>query len=147
MKIILKEDVKTLGKKGDIKEVTEGYARNFLLPRRLAEAATEASIKNAEIKKEKEKEDARKQREKAKDVIEKIQGKKISIRSKEKKGKLFGSISAKDIIKELAKEGIAVNEKSVKMESSIKKVGNYTIRIALENDLEAKVDLAVESDN
>ena len=144
MKIILKEDVKNLGSKGDIKEVAEGYARNFLLPRKLADIATEASINNAETRKEKEKEGLKRQQEKIKKLLRDIQGKKITLISKEEEGKLFGSISAKDIMKELAKENLAIDEKSVKMEKPIRKIGNYTVRIVLGHDLEAKINLAVK---
>lgn len=144
MKIILKEDVKNLGSRGDIKEVAEGYARNFLLPRKLADIATEASIKNAETRKEKEKEESKRQKEESKKIFEKMQGKKITIRSKEKEGKLFGSILAKDIVKELAKESFVIEEKSVRMENPIRKIGSHTIRIILGKDLEAKITLAVE---
>lgn len=144
MKIILREDVKNLGSKGDIKEVAEGYARNFLLPRKLVDIATQTSIKSAETKKEKEKEESKRLREETIKLIGKVQGKKITIRSKEKGGKLFGSISAKDILKELAKENLVVDERSVKIENPIRKIGNYAIRIVLGHNLEAKIDLAVE---
>lgn len=144
MKIILREDVKNLGSRGDIKEVAEGYARNFLLPRKLADIATQTSIKNAETKKEKEKEESKRLREETIKLIGRVQGKKITIRSKEKGGKLFGSISAKDILKELAKENLVVDERSVKIENPIRKIGNYAIRIVLGHNLEAKIGLAVE---
>jgi large subunit ribosomal protein L9 len=143
MKIILIEDVKNLGSKGDIKEVAEGYARNFLMPRKLAGMATEASMKNAETRKEKEKEESKRKQEEAENLLKKIRGKKITITSKEKEGKLFGSISAKDIVKELAKENFAIDEKAVKMENPIRKIGNYTIKVVLGKGLEAKLDLAV----
>lgn len=147
MKIILKEDVKKLGKKGEVKEVSEGYARNFLFPKKLAGLATDASIKSVEIMKEKEKELARKQKEEALSLLSTLQGKKITIRAKDRKGKLFGSILAKDIANELAKENIVLDEKRIKIENSIKKIGNYTINIILGNDMETKLALIVESDN
>lgn len=144
MRIILREDVKNLGKKGDIKEVAEGYARNFLLPRKLAEIATEVAVKNSEAQREKEKEKLKIRQEEAKKLFEKIQGKKVILRSKEKEGKLFGSILTKDIAGELAKEHLAIDEKIIKMEGPIKKIGTYTARVVLGKDLEAEISLIVE---
>ncbi len=144
MKIILKEGVKNLGSKGDIKEVAEGYARNFLLPRKLADIATETSIRNAEARKEQEKEELKRQQTEARKLLEKIQGRKIMIRSKEKEGKLFGSISVKDIAKKLAKENLTIDEGSLKIENPIKKIGSHTVKVVLGKGMEAKFDLIVE---
>lgn len=144
MKIILKQDAKNLGKRGDIKEVAEGYARNFLLPRGLAEIATDAAVKKVEMQREKERKELKIHLEETRKLFEKIRGKRITIKSKEKDGKLFGSISTKDIAEELAKEYPAVGEKMIKMEAPVKKVGVYAVKIVLGRDLETEITLVVE---
>lgn len=79
------EDVKSLGKKGDVKEVAEGYARNYLIPKKLGQAATQAAIKNAEALKAKEKEEETKISEKLRGVAGDLKGKEITLKAKEKK--------------------------------------------------------------
>jgi large subunit ribosomal protein L9 len=146
MKVILIEDVNNLGKKGEVKEVAEGYARNFLLPRKLVQVATEKTIKNLELELVRKNETEKKQLEEKLQSVQKIKGKKIIIRSKEKKGKLFGSISARDISRELGKEGVSVDEGKVILKDPIKKIGEYEVRIELAKDVAANITLIVESE-
>jgi large subunit ribosomal protein L9 len=146
MKIILLDDVKTLGKKGAIKEVSEGYARNFLLPKKLAEAATQEAIKDLEIKKEREEKEEKEMLEKMRRICDALQNKLIVIKAKDRKGKLFGSITEKDIAAELEKEGIEIEEKWIKFENSIKKVGNYEVGLEMQKGIKAKIILKVESE-
>ncbi|MDQ1284040.1 MAG: large subunit ribosomal protein [Patescibacteria group bacterium] len=143
MKIILLQDIKSLGKQNDIKDVSEGYARNFLLPKKLAAIATEEAVKIAETKKEEEKAAGKAKLEKLRELAEKLKNKRIVLKKREKKGKLFGSITAKDIASELEKENLAVPEKSIIIKEAIKKTGEYEIRITLAPEVEAKIKLEV----
>jgi large subunit ribosomal protein L9 len=143
MKVILEKDVKNLGRGGDIKEVADGYARNFLFPRKLAKAATELAVKNVKLKKEQEKKSEEGNLQKIKELAEKLIDKKITIKSKEKDGKLFGSVSAKDIAKELAKENLEIPQDSIIMKTAIKKVGNYKIKINLDSGITAEINLEI----
>ena len=143
MKVILLQDIKSLGKKLDIKEVSDGYARNFLLPKKLAETATDNALKKIKEQKEKMALAEEKNLENFQKVAEILQNKEIMIRAKEKGGKLFGSILAKDIVKELGKENIEITEKAVALEKQIKATGKYKVKIILENGIQAVVNLSV----
>lgn len=141
------QDVKALGKKGDIKDVAEGYGRNYLLPKKIAIIATSSAEAEVAAKKEKEKRLQEENAEKARAIFEKIKDKKIIIRAKERNGKLFGRIGAKEIIEELSKENVDLEEKTIILENPIKKVGIYAVKIRLAQDMETEVPLSVESDN
>ena len=146
MKVILLQNIKSLGQVGDIKDVADGYARNFLIPEKMAEVATEEAVKRAEAKKFQEKSQKEAEIDGLKTLAERISGKKIILKSKEKGGKLFGSITAKDIALALKKEGLEVSEKSIIIKKAIKKVGRYKIEISLDNGIQSKINLAVESE-
>jgi large subunit ribosomal protein L9 len=143
MKIILLQDVKNLGKKNDVKEVSDGYARNFLFPKKLAEPATEAAVKKAEIKKTQEKSLKESENDALKSLAEKLKNIKIILKAKEKKGKLFGSITAKEIAKEIQKENLAVPEKCIILDEAIKKIGEYEIKIVLAPEIKTVIKLEV----
>jgi large subunit ribosomal protein L9 len=146
MKVVLNQDIKNIGKAGDIKEVSDGYARNFLLPQKLAMPATESAVKQALNAKSKQLEAEKAEQEKMKELAKIIAGKRIVIKAKEKKGKLFGSITVKNIAQELKKEKIEISEKSIIIESPIKEVGEYEIKIRLDHGLETSLMLAIEKE-
>jgi len=145
MKVILTNDVKKLGKKGEVKEVAEGYARNFLLPQKLATMATEAAVKAALARLEKEKAEEAASKEKIMKTAGQLKGKIIVLKYKDRSGKLFGSVTAKDIVDNLAKENIEITEKNVEMEN-IKKVGKYEIAIRLSDDIKESVILDIQGE-
>lgn len=145
MKVILTNDVKKLGKKGEVKEVAEGYARNFLLPQKLATMATEAAVKAALARLEKEKAEEAASKEKIMKTAGQLKGKIIVLKYKDRSGKLFGSVTAKDIVDNLAKENIEITEKNVEMEN-IKKVGKYEIAIRLSDDIKESVILNIQGE-
>ncbi len=133
MKVILKQDVKNLGKKNTLVNVHDGYARNFLIPKGMAVEATSAAVnemktrRNAEkVKKEKEVTDAKK-------LAEKLNGITITFHSKAgENGKLFGSITSKDIADRLQKDcAIQVDKRKVVLPESIKAIGQHEIEIKL----------------
>jgi large subunit ribosomal protein L9 len=143
MKIILLQDIKSLGKKGDAKDVSEGYARNFLLPKGLAEVATVASIAKIEAVRQKEKERWDAEIRSLREQAGKISGTKVAIQAKEKKGKLFGSITPKQIVSELEKEGLKISPSCVILKEAIKKTGQYEVEIKLADSVSAKLKLEV----
>jgi large subunit ribosomal protein L9 len=147
MKIILLQDVKTLGKKGDVKDVSEGYARNFLISKKLAQIATEGAVKNVEAKKAQKNAFEKANLEKLRELAEKLKDRRIVLESREKKGKLFGSILAKDIALELKKENLEISEKSIILKETIKKIGEYKIEIRLEKDIKSQIILEVRGEN
>lgn len=146
MKVILKQDVKKLGVTGDIKEVADGYARNFLFPQGLADVATEEAVEKVEeARKQKEKE-VKKRKEEFSKTASQLQGKEIKIKAKEKDGKLFGSISGKDISEELKKQGAEVDEKAIILDNPIKEIGEYDVKLDFEGVAKTSVKLIVEKE-
>ena len=144
MKIILLQDVKSLGKKGDVKEVAQGYADNFLLPKKLASVATENAVKFFQSQKDKEQKNKLAETERLRNLASTLKDKKITIEAKEKKGKLFGSITVKNIKETLEKEGLNILENSIIIKQAIKKVGEYEIEIKLSEEIREKIKLEVK---
>lgn len=146
MKVILLQNIKSLGQRGDIKNIADGYARNFLLPKKLARVATPEAIKDIETRKVKEEQKKQADLEKLKLLAESFKSKKVLILAKEKDGKLFGSITAKDVMATLKKEGLEVFEKSIIMEEVIKKTGEYDITAELVKGIQTKISLEVRGE-
>lgn len=144
MKVILLQDVKGLGKKGDLKEVAEGYGRNFLLARKLAEIATDGSVRKITDMKNKLAEKNQLDLEKTQALADSIEGMSVTIFCKEKNGKLFGSVQAKDIASALKKEGIIVPERSIVIENHIKELGEYEVAIRLDHAIETGLAVIIE---
>jgi large subunit ribosomal protein L9 len=144
MKVILIENVKKLGNKGEIKDVSEGYARNFLIPKKLAEIATSETIeKTAQLKKEFEEKE--KQSEEAlRKIVSEIAGKTIRIKAKSEKGKLFGRVGSKEIANELKKQKFNINEKSITIKEPIKTTGEKEITIDLGKNIKTKIIVLIE---
>lgn len=144
MQVILKKDVQNLGEAGDLINVKDGYARNFLLPQKFAEVATEGALKNREqnLARIKAKQEKLHQQalEKAKE-IEKLAQLELSAKAGES-GKLFGTITTKKLTEELlAKSGIEIDRKNVSLNAPINKVGEYKMLIKLTSKV--KTELAV----
>lgn len=132
MKVILLQDIENLGKKDEIKEVKDGYAINFLLPKKLAILATPAEIKKIQRKKIIEEEKRKKEEEKAKIIAQKI--KELELVFKEKvnpEGKLYGSINAEKIVTRLKEKRIVIKEEQMENFEPLKEIGDYEIKIKL----------------
>lgn len=144
MKVILKDDIKDLGACGAVVEVKSGYARNYLIPRKLAVAASSGNLKSIdEIKKQKVFRDNKKKREaeKIKDKLEKL-----SITADVQVGeedKVFGSVTSSTIAGLLKKEGFEIDRRMIMLDEPIKALGVYTIPFKLEKDVIANVKLWV----
>lgn len=147
MQIILLEDIKSLGKKGDVKEVSDGYARNFLIPKNIAKIATAELVKQVLDNREKERKTAESRAKDLKNLSETLKAKEIVIKSKGKDGKLFGSVSARDIASKIKEQGFLVEEKMIILKSPIKKTGQYAIEIRLSDNISSNMKLSVVEEN
>ncbi len=144
MQVILRKDVQNLGEAGDIVNVKDGYARNFLLPQAVAEIATEGALKNREQNLARIKAKQEKLHQEALELAKKIEefGKLELAAKAGESGKLFGTITTKKLTEELqAKSGIEVDRKNVSLNAPINKVGEYTMLIKLTSKV--KCELAV----
>lgn len=148
MKVILKQDVKGLGKVENLVNVNDGYARNFLIPRGLAVEATSENLNVMKMKKEAEQ--TRKSRElaHAKELAEKLKNMTVIIKAKAgESGKLFGSITSKDISDILkSKYGLDIDKKKLVMPDTIKSLGVLEIEAKLYPEVSAKLTVKVESE-
>jgi len=144
MKVILSQDIATLGEEGKIVEVADGYARNYLLPRGLALEATPKNIKLFQQRQRIEQERRARRKEEAETLARRIEELSLTIASKSgEKERLFGSITAQDIAKSLEKEGIEISKKKILLESPIKTLGDYTVPIKLHPEVTANLKIRV----
>jgi large subunit ribosomal protein L9 len=145
VKVILLEDVKKLGKKGDLVDVADGYARNYLLPRNLAQEATAGGIK--QIKQQKAALEKRKKKEKelAQEIAEKLSKTSVTLKVKAgDQGKLFGSVTSKDISEALKEQQqIQVDRRKIELTEPIKSLGSYEVDIKLAPEVEAKLTVKI----
>lgn len=139
MKVVLLKDVEKLGKEGEIKEVAEGYARNFLIPQNFAKLATNQAILDVETAKAKKIKSDQLELEETQKVAEQLDGRELFIKVKEKDGLLFGSVNEKTIAKTLADEGLQIQASNIKLEEPIKEVGDYDVNVNLDHGLEASI--------
>lgn len=144
MKIILTADVDSLGREGDIKEVKNGLARNFLLPKRLAVRATPGNLKIWEQKSGQIKKRQEQQEREAQSVADKLVGVELEIPVKVgEEMKLFGSVTSQNIAEELAKQGLDIDRKIIALDSPIKSVGTYDIKIKLYHEVAPSITVFV----
>jgi large subunit ribosomal protein L9 len=143
MKVVLLQDIKNVGRKGDIKDISEGYARNFILPKKLGILATTEAIVKVEMEKSAKAKLEKEGLEKSREIAKKLKDVQIELKVKEKSGKLFGSLHPKDIARELQNIDFDIPEKCIKIGEVIKKVGEYKIKIDLGNQISAEIILQV----
>ena len=140
MKVILKQDVKGTGKKGDILDVSDGFAKNFLLKKGLAEQASSVAVNSLKIQKEAE---ARRRAEEIaaiRELAKKMDKAQVQVAIKcGENGKVFGSVTSKEIAARLAELGYDVDKKKILLKDPIKTVGQYPVEIRLMEKVSAKV--------
>ncbi len=144
MKVILREDVPDIGQAGQTVEVKAGYGRNFLIPRNLAIPATKANLKAIdEVRKQKtiREKKARRQAEVVKDRIEKLSVSASVLVGEE--DRVFGSVTAYDIVELLEQEGVTIDKRAVQLEDPIKALGVYTVPIKVDKDVIANLKVWV----
>ncbi len=144
MKVILLQDIENLGKKYDVKEVKSGYARNFLLPKKLVMAATPNALKQLELQKEAEAKKAEEELKQFQLVAQNLDGLEIEMPVKiDENGQLYGSLTPLKISKFLKEKGVEITKSQIKLDKPIKEVGEYEIIIELPHGLEAKIKIIV----
>ena len=148
MKVVLKRDVPELGKAGELKDVADGFARNYLIPRGFAIAASTNAVAQVEAKRGAE----RRQRERADEerqaLAQRLEGTRVIVRAKAgARGRLHGSITAGQIADALSAEtGQPVDRRNIEIGDPIRQVGEHTIEVRLARTLSAKVTLVVEAE-
>lgn len=144
MKVILLQDVKNVGKKGDVVNSSDGYARNYLFPRKLAEEATDSNLHVLNAKKETERRKKLAEIEAAQKLAGELKGKEIKIEAKSgENGKLFGAITSKDVAELIKKQyKIEVDKKKVVMDT-IKLAGTYEVEIKLYPEVSTKMTVVI----
>lgn len=132
MKVIMLKDVRNVGKKDEVKEVSDGYGRNYLIKRGLAIAYTEGSKKVLNQQLEQKKEEEAQLKKEAEAVAEKLKETPIEFALKAgKEGQVFGSVSSKQIVEELNKKGIKVDKRKIQMENAISSLGTTKVKVDL----------------
>ncbi len=145
MKVILMQDVKSVGKKGQILDASDGYARNYLFPKKLAVIANATNLNELKTKQEANKYKRDMTMASAKELVEKMNGFELVFKIKAgENGKTFGSVTAKDIADELNKKYfVEVDKKKIGLSDSIKNVGVYTIDVKLFEGIVGKLKITV----
>ena len=144
MKVILVEDVKSIGAMGDIIDVKDGFARNFLFPKKLARVAIGSSLKIIEDIKKKKVIAVLKERKEADGLKAKISGLSLTITVEAgDDDKLFGSVTSQDVANSFEQEGLSIDKKKIMLEEHIKKLGVYQIPIKLHPEVIAEVKVWV----
>jgi large subunit ribosomal protein L9 len=144
MKVILKDNVESLGERGDILNVSIGYARNYLIPRGLAVEASNKNIKALELEKgivERKEEKLQKRAESLRDEVAKVTC--IIKRKVGEQDKLFGSVTSKDIEKALEEQGIKVDRKNISIDEPIKSLGEFPVTVKLYHGVTSEVKVVV----
>ncbi|GAX62192.1 50S ribosomal protein L9 [Candidatus Scalindua japonica] len=148
MKILLKKEIKKLGNIGDVVDVANGYARNYLLPKKLATVVTKGNIEQINLQMIKNEEKRKEEIKNLQTLAEEIANIPYTITVKtNKEGKLFGSVTASDIVKVLTEKGFQIDEKMVVLESPIKKCDMYNVNVMLHPDVKAQCRVSVVSES
>lgn len=143
MKVVLLKDVKNKGKKGEIVNVNDGYAQNYLIPNGLAVSASSSAINEANQAKQANAYKEEQNVKNAKEIAEKLQGKEYTIKVKSgANGKIFGSVTNKEVAELLEKQGFAIDKKKIEIDS-IKSLGIYNVKIKLYVGVSTSIKLNV----
>lgn len=144
MKVILIDEVRGLGSRGDVVQVRDGYARNFLLPKKLAREATAGNLKSVEQEKKKWALLAQKEKEEAQAAAERVKGLKVTVQKRVgESGTLFGSVTANEIADALAAQGVEVDKRRIELAHPIKSAGVHDVEVKLHRDVAAHIQVEV----
>ena len=146
MKVILLTDVPKVGKKGEIKDVADGYARNFLIKRGLAVAESEGSRKVLQKQNEEAKELDMKNKAEAEELKKVIETKVLEFKVKAKEGRVSGSVSGKQIEEALKKDGIIIDKRKIKDSAPLNELGTYDVKVELYRDVIANIKVKLIED-
>lgn len=148
MKVILLSDVKKMGKEGDILDVADGFARNYLLPQKLAVEATDGNLKKVKSEEAAQKNKREREVEQARKQAEQLIAAPFSIKTKcGEEGKLFGAVTAVDICDAIkAKTGIHISKKQVGLAEPIKRIGGHKVPVKLDSEVSVTIKIEVEKE-
>ncbi len=148
MKVIFLKDVSHRGKAGEVKEVADGYARNYLIPNKLAIIANENNLKQYQAHLKAYSHRIAKEEEETKRILSEIEGRQLLFKAKAgEKGKLHGSITAAQIAESLSQQiGHEVDKKRIVIEEPLKRLGEYEIEVSYAHDRKAKIKVIIEED-
>ena len=147
MEVILREDVEKLGSRGQVVKVADGYARNFLLPKRLAVAATEANKKIVEQERQAHLRREAKLVGEAQDLAKLLGGVTVSIAQKAgENDQLFGSVTSKDIAEALEKQNYTIDRRKIQLEEPIKQLGEFKVPVRLHKDVTTDITVVVNKE-
>ena len=148
MKVILKEDVQNLGQQGDVVEVKSGYARNYLMPQKLAILFTKQQKKSIEEAQIVEKRKLEREKDQLESVLKQVEDLNLSLKMQsEEDNKLFGSVTKLDIVKLLEENGITIDKKYVDLSSPIKTLGEHKVNIVFTKEMSGSFTLTVEKED
>ena len=148
MKVILKEDVQNLGQQGDVVEVKSGYARNYLMPQKLAILFTKQQKKSIEEAQRVEERKLEREKDQLESVLKQVEDLSLSLKMQsEEDSKLFGSVTKLDIVKLLEENGITIDKKYVDLPSPIKALGEHKVNIVFTKEMSASFTLTVEKED
>lgn len=148
MKVILLQDVKSLGKRGEIVNVNDGYARNFILPKKMGVEATGKNLNDLKLQKNNEKKVAQEQLDSAKTLAEKIGQGKVELAIKVGEGgRVFGSVSSKEIAAAVKEQmGLDVDKKKIQLKETIKSLGTHNVPVKLHPEVTAELKVIVKEE-
>ena len=148
MKVILKEDVQNLGQQGDVVEVKSGYARNYLMPQKLAILFTKQQKKSIEEAQRVEERKLEREKDQLESVLKQVENLSLSLKMQsEEDSKLFGSVTKLDVVKLLEENGITIDKKYVDLSSPIKTLGEHKVNITFTKEMPASFTLTVEKED
>ena len=147
MKVILKHDVENVGRKGEIVNISPGYGRNYLIPRKLALEVTSSNLKMIEIERQSLKKKVENERQSFQDLIRRLNEVTLTFSRKAgEKDMIFGSVSAADVKEALDRLGFEVEKKKIGLDEPIRRLGNYTIPIKVFHDDKAALRVEVRKE-
>ncbi len=148
MKVILKEDVQNLGQQGDVVEVKSGYARNYLMPQKLAILFTKQQKKSIDEAHRVEERKLEREKDQLESVLKQVEDLSLSLKMQsEEDSKLFGSVTKLDIVKLLEENGITIDKKYVDLSSPIKTLGEHKVNIMFTKEMSGSFTLTVEKED
>ena len=144
MDVILREDIVNLGSRGEVVHVASGYARNFLLPKRLAVAATESNKKIVEQERQSHLRKEAKQKNEAEDLGKMLHGVTVTIAQKAgENDQLFGSVTSKDVAEALEKQNFTIDRRKIQLDEPIKSLGEHKLSVRLHKDVSVEITVNV----
>jgi large subunit ribosomal protein L9 len=147
MRVILLKDIENFGKKNEVKEVKDGYARNFLIPKNLAKIATKQAMEELESQKEIEAQKAEEELKKTQALIESMEGMEFVINVKlGDEGQLFESITPQKIQETLKQSGFDIKKPQIELSQPIKELGEFPVKIKFNHNLEAEIIIVIEEE-